>query len=71
MKNETLCIISAVSLLALAAVIEYAPAFSGIERWMNRNPVWMLGILAVCLIPFGIGLYRQVITPILVNRKEV
>jgi hypothetical protein len=36
---------------------------------MNRNPVWMLAILAVCLIPFGIGLYRQVITPILVNRK--
>jgi hypothetical protein len=29
----------------------------------------MLAILAVCLIPFGIGLYRQVITPILVNRK--
>ena len=69
MKNETLCIISAASLLALAAVIEYIPAFSGIVRWMNRNPVWMLGILAVCLTPFGIGLSRQVITPILVKRK--
>ena len=36
---------------------------------MARDIRTVLSTGAVCLIPFGIGLYRQVITPILVNRK--